>query len=259
MSRTGGLVAIVLIAALCVVWWQMSGGGEANEQNQAAPAREVVDAQHEPDDPAPPPPPSAVSSGAEKLRSVSDERYLVTMGDPILEPRSVEEVEWLRRNLFPNAAARADAARFASELDFDSRDGFEAIEILAAEQFARQHVGNRSKAVKFLNEAAISGSAYALEALARLSESPVDRVTSEAYHRAAALRGNWNAHLRIRPELTADQDILASLLAHQVLENLQAGRRQRGLPQFTVDPRPGLEEFLRGIKEAERAAAAAGR
>lgn len=192
-------------------------------------------------------------------QAASNERYVLSMGDPFLEPRSEAEVAWLRRNAYPNAAAREDAARFASEFDFDTRDGIEGIEILAAEQFARQHPDNRRRAIAFLDEAAISGSTYALETLARLSESPVDPVTSEAYYRASALRGNWNAHMRVRPDLTPDQDMLANLLAHQVVDNLQAQRRQRGLPDLRVDHRPGLAELLREIKAAEKQAAAAGR
>jgi len=259
MSRTGGAVAICLVVAIGVVaWFELRETTDSTQQSVTTEAA-VSDSQGELGLPTMASDSVSRAPGVASPRAASDVRYPVAMGDPFLEPKSEAEAAWLRRNAYPNAAAREDAAKFASEFDFDKRDGIEGIEILAAEQFARQHPDNRRRALEFLNEAAISGSTYALETLARLSESPADPVTAEAYYRASALRGNWNAHMRVRPELSADQDMLAHLLAHQVLDNLQAQRRQRGLPELRVDQRPGLGEFLRQIKEAERTAAAAGR
>lgn len=255
MSGTRGVLAVVLIALVFTAIWLLSRSTEV--PNQAASPSLAVSV----DEPLKPELVRHAGSGgigAPATQRPAD-RYLVTMGDPFLEPRSEAEVEWLRRNKYPNAAAREDAARFASELDFDHRDGVEAVEIIAAEQFAHQHPDNRSRAVQFLNEAAISGSTYALETLARLSESPADPVTSEAYYRASALRGDWNARLRVKPDLTREQEMLADLLAHQVIDNLQRQRRQRGLPELNTDLRPGLDWFLQQVKEAERAMAAAGR
>lgn len=258
MSRTRGVLAVVLVALASTAIWLLSRGTEA--PNQAASPLLAASV----DEPLKSERVRLAGSGgigapATQRPAVAEDRYLVAMGDPFLEPRSEAEIEWLRRNKYPNAAAREDAARFASELDFDHRDGVEAVEIIAAEQFAHQHPDNRSRAVQFLNEAAISGSTYALETLARLSESPADPVTSEAYYRASALRGDWNAHLRVKPDLTREQEMLADLLAHQVIDNLQRQRRQRGLPELNTDLRPGLDWFLQQVKEAERAATAAGR
>ena len=259
MSRTGRAVAICLILAVGSTAWY-TWRKPTDSAQQPVGSELVVGGSHGERDV----PNIAVQSADSAAvpgtpRAASNGRYIVSMGDPFLEPRSEAEVAWLRRNAYPNAAALEDAARFASDFHLDKRDGIEGIEILAAEQFARQHPDNRPRAIEFLNEAAISGSIYALETLARLSVSPADPVMAEAYYRASALRGNWNANMRIRPDMTPDQDILANLLAHQVLENLQAQRRQRGLPDLRVDTRPGLAELLRKIKEAERQAAAPGR
>ncbi|MDH5832182.1 hypothetical protein QFW80_16815 [Luteimonas sp. M1R5S18] len=251
-SRQTWILGVVAAAALIagLLWFK-------NDRTDAPASDEIVAVPNSEYSGAPDGASSAVESPRQRSRSGKEEKgYEVSMGDPFLEPRSEAEVEWLRRNRYPSAAARSDAAQFmASELDFDHRDGIEAIEIVAAEQYARQHPDNRERAVEFLNEAAISGSTYALETLGRLHGS-ADPVTSEAYFRAAAHRGDWNAHLRVKPPLTSEQEMLASLLAHQVIENLELQRRRRGLPALGNDQRPGLDQFLRQIKEAERAAAA---
>jgi hypothetical protein len=259
MTRTAGAAMLCLVVAMAFVACFDPRETTGSAQPLASPGTDVGGSHGMLDGPTTAADSRHRTAGVAGVRQASDERYVVSMGDPVLAPRSEAEVAWLRRNAYPNAAAREDAARRASELDFDARDGIEGIEILAAEQFARQHPDNRERAIGFINEAAASGSIYALEALARLAESPADPVTAEAYYRAQALRGDWNAYLRVGPELTAEQDKLAHLLAHRVLENLQEHRRQRGLPELRVDQRPGLAGFMQQVREAEAAAASAGR
>lgn len=194
---------------------------------------------------------SAPPSSADAQRPRSPMR----IGDPLQQPKTEADVEWLVRNAFPTQDEMNEAgAGIASATEFDYSDGVTPREILRAELYAMQRPADAKRAEEFLGRAAADGSIYALESLGRVfSVGPLrNPVRSEAYYRASMLRGNWPAAMRLAPKLPRQDDIIAELMAHQVINNLNRMRASRGQPPLAYDARPGLDEFSRSVGESRR-------
>lgn len=180
----------------------------------------------------------------------------IGMSDPLQEPKSQEELQWLRRNGYPSSDALKDAMfGRASINDLVLEDGISGWELVRAEQVAAQEPHNREQAVAFLEEAASQGSIYALQSLGRVYGDPStgNILQSEAYYKVAEMRGDWTAHMRVRHvQPTADQDLISSLMAYQFLERMDNERRAKGLQPLISDPRPGLNAFLMAMYEANK-------
>ena len=186
-------------------------------------------------------------------RAVVPPRSRMRIGDPLQQPKTEAEVAWLVRHAYPTQdEMNAAWAGLPSATEFDARDGITPREILRAELYAMQRPADARRAEAFLGQAAADGSIHALEALGRVYSvgARKDLVKSEAYYRASMLRGNWPAAMRLAPTLPRPDDIVAELMAHQVISNLNRMRAARGLPPLGYDPRPGLDEFSRAIAGA---------
>lgn len=171
----------------------------------------------------------------------------------IYAPNTTDELKWLKKNSFPSdEEMRAGASGRAQAGEFSISDGYTAFEILRAENYGIANVQDRERAVDFLGRAAADGSIYALEALGNVYSIGAGKnvVQSEAYYRAAIIRGNWSAILRARPGISRQDEILADLMAQQIILNLNRARAGRGLPPLGYDPRPGLDEFSKSISDA---------
>lgn len=80
-----------------------------------------------------------------------------------------------------------------------------------------------------------------------------NRVLSEAYYRAAMLRGHWGLAFRLTPRLTDQQNLFADLRAHQIVSNMNRVRRHEGRPPLVYDERPGLVRVLGAlVSEAQQ-------
>lgn len=164
------------------------------------------------------------------------------VGDTFYGIQTQAEADWRQRNLYPtpeelNAAATRWTAR-------DIEGPLTPALLARAERVALLDPALRASAVARLQEAAALGSIYALEALVNIHQfQRRDPATAEAYARVAAMRGDW------RPRITTytldDVDRMrAELLAQKLMRDLERERRRRGLPPFTRDPPPGLDEVL---------------
>lgn len=196
------------------------------------------------------------SSATGSIRMEDPDRFRISIGDPLFEPRTEDEVLWLTRNSYPSQAERDHTLGGApNEHALHAADGVTPTEIVQAEQLAVLFPDKQRAASSFLKEAAIQGSIFALESMARMLSHPRinNPVQSEAYFRAATLRGDWNIHLRAgKSSLSSENDLLADLLAQQIIENINLQRRNRGLAPLYPDPRPGLDEFLDEIARTNR-------
>lgn len=171
----------------------------------------------------------------------------IDIGDPLYNAKTMEELEWLRRNGYPSMAQREEVAkRSVSQADLEGFPKGDPVGILVAEAILHRDPGN-SRADDYLRESSIHGSIYALEALAR-TKPEVDGLPSierTAYYKAAAMRGNWVADLAgatyVKDERAA---MLSSLVAQQVLEGIDTARGQLGMEPLVRDPKPGLIEFI---------------
>lgn len=190
--------------------------------------------------------------------SAAPPRSPMRIGDPLQQPKTDAEVAWLVRHAYPTQDEMNEAwAGFPAATEFDARDGVTPREILRAELYALTRPADAKRAEAFLGEAAADGSISALEALGRVYSAGArrDPVKSEAYYRASMLRGNWPVAMRLAPRLERQDDLIAELMAHQVIRNLNRMRAARGLPPLGYDPRPGLDEFSRAMGAAGRLSA----
>lgn len=168
-------------------------------------------------------------------------------------PKTDDELAWLKKNSFPSEEEmRTGASGRAQAGEFSISDGYSAFEILRAENYGLTNAEDRGRATDFLGRVAADGSIYALEALGNIYSAGPGKniVQSEAYYRAAIIRGNWNAILRARPNMSRQDEMVADLMAQQIILNLNRARARRGLPPLEYDPRPGLDEFSRSISDA---------
>lgn len=228
-----GAFAVAAVAAM-VAWWFASP--TANAPRERAPADNVE-----------------IGDTVAGPRAAVPPRSRMQIGDPLQQPKTDAEVAWLVRHAYPTADEVNEGGRgVPAPTEFDARDGITPREILRAELYALMRPADAERADAFLGEAAADGSIYALEALGRVYSTGArrDPVKSEAYYRASMLRGNWPIAMRLAPKLPRPDDLIADLMAHQIIGNLNRMRAARGLPPLGYDPRPGLDEFSRSIARA---------
>lgn len=175
------------------------------------------------------------------------------VGDPLSGARTDAEVAWLARNGYPSTEAARDALlRGGARGGFAPQERLDPAAILDAEQLALRETSRRAEAMDFLAASAQAGSIYALETLARIHDQGVDGIAdprrASAYRKAAELRGSWpSALVGDRTPLTRQQQMQATLMAHQIIANLDRERQANGLPPLGIDTRPGLDELITGI------------
>jgi hypothetical protein len=172
-------------------------------------------------------------------------------GDPLYPGESDEGIAWLIRNDFPSSLELEMASgRIPLPADVDPADGFTPRELLDLEQLAGQET-TRDQALNGLNEAAAMGSMYALEVLGRVyATAPRQNlVWSEAHYRAAQIRGNWAVEFRFKPRLSEENNIIASIMAQQIIDQSNALRARKGMAPLAHDSRPGANAALRTIME----------
>ncbi|MDH5823564.1 hypothetical protein QFW77_11260 [Luteimonas sp. RD2P54] len=173
----------------------------------------------------------------------------VRLGDTLHEPRTQAEVDWLNRNAFPSRETLVAAGEVEPDpRNLDVSKGISPTQIIHAENIALTQPRFREQAMAYLNLAAVQGSIFALESLGSVYSNS-NPVRSEAYFRAAALRGDWKASLRMRARLSPEQDYLSELLSHQIASRINQDRIDRGLPPLSPDVRPGLDDALLEVSE----------
>lgn len=170
--------------------------------------------------------------------------------------KTPEDIEWLVRNSYPSdemIEAALHRRGHGASLQFSGVAKPE--EILDAEQIALNDPLRMREALQFLSQNAQAGSIYALEAMSRVyqdSQNP-DPVRALAYMKAAELRGNWAAGVvPFKYTLTSQDEMYATIMAHQVIRNINLSRDRRRLPPLRIDTRPGLEDLVREISEVSR-------
>lgn len=181
----------------------------------------------------------------------------VRMDDPIYGTGNASELAWLNRHLYPSEIERRDAAAAgpSAREDLLKRGPSTPTQLVRASAYMLAYPHDERTGARFLERAAIEGSIYALEELGLVySTGPLqNRVLSEAYYRAAMLRGHWGLAFRLAPRLTDQQDLFADLRAHQIISTMNRVRRRKGRPPLAYDERPGLDRMLGAlVAEAER-------
>jgi hypothetical protein len=173
----------------------------------------------------------------------------LAVGDPLYPMADEAAIEWLRRNGYPSMLEfQATNGRRPSLRDVNLQDGISAEELLDLELIAAIDEGERKEAIAQLNKAAAMGSMYALEVLGRVHASRKNYVWSEAYFRASQIRGNWAIEMRMKPRLTAGEQIFASIMAQQIIDSANIARQRQGLGPLAHDSRPGAEDALVALR-----------
>ena len=159
------------------------------------------------------------------------------IGDPLSGAKTQADVAWLQRNGYPSAEmAQQVMTQRGAGAQLDQSRLIDPLAILSAEQLALFDPARRQEALDFLARSAQAGSIYALETLSRIYQGSdlFDPIRATAYMKAAEIRGNWAAGLALgKTELSAQQRMYATLMAHQIIQNLQ---RARDLPGFFGPP-----------------------
>ncbi len=204
-------------------------------------------------------PPSQATAPPDGLRRYGSHRNgdslreaSIGIHDPLYQPKTQEEVDWLNRNLYPSSQVLQEANSSRPTLSATDFTGPVTARMLAAAEVAalsRKDLAPAAK--KALNRAAILGSTFALESLGRIYSHPTNAnaVMAEAHYLAAEIRGDWAIAARPRSNLDPEQMVLARLLGHQIILNLDKERRRLGLPPLRPDYRPGLESTLSKIRD----------
>lgn len=183
------------------------------------------------------------------------------IGDALSGAKTEADVAWLVRNGYPSTEAARDALlRRGARGPLEQAELLDPTAILDAEQLALLDSSRRTEAMEFLAASAQSGSIYALETIARIHEDGVDGISdpvrASAYRKAAELRGSWPAGLvNGRSKLTPQQEMYATLMAHQVIANIEVDRQKNGLPPLGIDSRPGLNDLISEIAKSGAPAA----
>lgn len=197
--------------------------------------------------------PSAAGAQVQPHLSAKTSPSSPRIGDPLSGAKTEADVAWLVRNGYPSSETVQDALlRRGTRGPFNQTELQDPAAILDAEQLALLDSSRRSEALDFLAASAQSGSIYALETLARIYDEGAngisDPVRGSAYRKAAEIRGSWPAGLvNGRSQLTPQQDMYATLMAHQIISNIDRNRLASGLPALGVDTRPGLDELITEI------------
>lgn len=172
-------------------------------------------------------------------RADNQDHRSVAVRDQPAGSRSDEDAAWLRSGLYPTQD-EIDASRLEGQ-ELSKYVPQTSLETARAER-ALYRDESRAEAEGQLLSSAELGSIYALVALAQYYD-PTSPVLSQAYYRAALMRGDWLVAMRPKPSLDNIQDALASMTALQILEGMDQRRASRGLPPLGRDMRPGLEQF----------------
>lgn len=180
----------------------------------------------------------------------------VRKDDPIYGTEDAAELAWVNRHLYPSEAERRDAAAAAPSArdDLLKRGPYTPTQLARASAYMLAYPHDARTGAQFLERAAIEGSIHALEELGLMySTGPLrNRVLSEAYYRAAMLRGHWGLAFRLAPGLTQQQALFAELRAHQIVSNMNRVRRREGRPPLVYDERPGLDRVMKALVEEAR-------
>lgn len=258
------LVAVMLAVIVAyAVWWRWGlqhepdgagvvlGDHQHAAQVDDAPINPVVPSEGSDATRAAATVPAPLPTGPSRV-SVMEEHLRIGMDDPLRLPSSKEELAWFERQGYPSSAALEEAAvNVPQEWTLRFRAGTSALELARAESFALLNPARAAEAIVFLEEAATSGSIYALEALSRVHAHPSagNPLIADAYQFAAELRGNW-ALAGMRGQRSPSHAYLAAVYGHRIIEEINATRVQRGLPALGVDSRPGLSDFIQRVEEA---------
>lgn len=144
-------------------------------------------------------------------------------------------------NGYPSTEAARDALlRRGARGPLDRNELLDPAAILDAEQLALLDPARRREAMEFLAASTQSGSIYALETIARIHGEGVngvaDPVRASVYRKAAAMRGSRPAGLANgRSQLTPQQEMYTTLIAHQVIASIERDRQKNGLAPLGLD------------------------
>lgn len=177
------------------------------------------------------------------------------IGDTHYSVESMADVDWLERNLYPTDDEIDAASQYLRDGTPRDLDGSLSPALVArAEVAAWSNPGLRELAIGRLEEAATSGSIYALRALQRIYTAPAlrDVVKSEMYGHIAWMRGDWSS--MTADDLNGPDRMRAELGAQRWLVEADARRRLRGLPPLGRDPKPGVVEWDAHVEQAARLA-----
>lgn len=247
-SRRRIAAAITLVAMAGAALWfaaERHGGFEAAADQDPTEHVEAVIAQD-----------TGMSAGT-PWPPAHQREHPVRRDDPIYGTEDAAELAWLNRHLYPSEAERRDAAAAgpSAREDLLKRGPYTPTQLVRASAYMLAYPHDERTGARLLERAAIEGSIYALEELGlAYSTGPLRNwVLSEAYYRAAMLRGHWGLAFRLAPRMTDQQDLFANLRAHQIISNMNRVRRREGRPPLAYDERPGLDRVLGALAaEAER-------
>ena len=243
----GIAVALVAMAMITVVSVNRIGGSSNTQASTNAPASDPG-ANLEPDGDATGVPAEPAVHRALHTKAASDER--IQIGDRLWDPKTREEADWLHRNGYPSweQAQLYNGTGSPQDLPEDLR-ARSAADVVLAEKVARTNRAYRDQAIAVIQSAADQGSIYALETFARIFESENGPgIQSEAYYRAAVMRGNWGAGLHSDPRLNARDRYFADVRAFEILQNMNRRRAAAGLPPLGRDVRHGLDDAIELIQ-----------
>jgi hypothetical protein len=194
----------------------------------------------------------AIESPSSNVNSVAysttGENYKTAVDDPLYHPKSQAEADWLNRNGYPSKRALDAAMAMPPTRDCLKPDyQVASVRIICAGQLALYSPAEQKNAIAFLEQEAGNGSIFALEELGQINSHPTSNkpIAAEAYRRAAIMRGNWTLEITGSWIAISDQDgVLASLMAQQILNDLNDYRSNRGLRPLSTDSKPGLKNAL---------------
>lgn len=176
--------------------------------------------------------------------------------DPLNPAQSEEDAAWLHRNGYlppfaNNYLRRASLDELKPAAEQDLR-----VQVMLAYRMALAGVYGEQPIV-MLKDAAARGSIFALETLGDVHMSVLPYRNPSlgiAYYQLAIRRGDFavaSKKLMATEKMSGQLRLLADLYAEALWMDLQALRRQRGLPQFAeADMRPGFAQYLAGLQQS---------
>ena len=177
----------------------------------------------------------------------------IRAGDLALGAETQEQADWLNRNMFPThrhiLSTNGSSGKEPLPHDLVPRT---VQDILNAESVAMMDPARNADAKAVLNNGAMMGSAFALQALSRVAGNEGRSIHAAAYLRAAYLRGDWATNLPMRGSTNIQRNYEIDLTAYQVIQGLNAMRSKRGLPPLSPDVRPGIDEAMKFLEMSKR-------
>lgn len=231
--------------------------GEASPaMRPAGPSSTAADHRPSPPSPAAAPDaslPAVLTDGSAPANAGWRDPAAITLDDPLWSPGSVEEARWLTDNLYPSEAIFQESILTADQAaGFDGTEALDSLNLARAEYWAHRQPTDAAAAVMHMERSAASGSIYALRALSRYygNREVANPVAAHAFDRIATMRGEWTPDAML-PAIDPEQNWLADLYAADVLSQFNRARARSGRPPLGFTPRPGLDELLLGIEEAQ--------